>query len=547
MTTGIRAMRRGFLVGLFLSPCLLAHVAHGDTKGTLGDIRAKPPTPKRAPKAAPKKTAPGRSKVGAARPQPRVTRPVVKKTPASRPAEVARKEPPSPSVLTVSALGRTGYRSIGAALAKAQAGAKIRVEPGIYTESLVLDKKVEIEPTKYDPPCVIEGVTGPALTMRAAAATVRGFTLRLRADSTAGFAVEIPQGRLLLDDCEISGGATASVAVLGTGTNPYLTRCRIQKSLRDGVLVVSQASPTFTDCTLAQNTQAGARVAGGAQPVFQGCVFVKNQAQGVILNQSGGAAFSKCDFAENGTAGVRAEADAIATFRSCNFRSNQGNGIIGVQKSELALEYCTFTRNQNGAEIQDETTVKFVGCRLSDHPGTGIAVRSNSRGTFEKCEIWGTGGHGIFVSLSSPTFKECNSIKNHGSALQVHNQSNPVFKDCELSHGVDWSAVVITGNSNPTLRRTKIHSSKHGGVEIVASRGAFENCEIYEHAWTGLSIGKSSDPLIRNCVIRNNGHWGVAVFDSGKGTLEGYEIRSNPRGSLDKHSNGHPVIRASRL
>ena len=47
-------------------------------------------------------------------------------------------------VLVVAAAGKADHRSIGAALSAAKPGARILVRPGVYRESLVLDKPVEI-------------------------------------------------------------------------------------------------------------------------------------------------------------------------------------------------------------------------------------------------------------------------------------------------------------------------------------------------------------------------------------------------------------------
>lgn len=82
---------------------------------------------------------------------------------------------------------------------------------------------------------------------------------------------------------------------------------------------------------------------------------------------------------------------------------------------------------------------------------------------------------------------------------------------------------------------------------VEESRVTMEACEGWGSAWHGTVITGVADAPVKNCTIRDNGHWGVALYDAAATTFESCEVRSNARGSLGNHTGRAPTIRASRL
>src|SRR5262249_51462776 len=64
--------------------------------------------------------------------------------------------PPGPAAITVSRLGQGQYKSISEAIKAAKPGTQIRVGSGIYSESLLLDKPVEIGPADSAGEVIVE-------------------------------------------------------------------------------------------------------------------------------------------------------------------------------------------------------------------------------------------------------------------------------------------------------------------------------------------------------------------------------------------------------
>jgi F-box protein 11 len=511
---------------------LLVHGAGADNKDTLDSIRSKRPPRKSS---TPSRPAPSRPRTKV----PRATKPVA-----------AVPQPASPAPLIVAPLGGTPYRTLAAALKAAKPGAKIRVRSGIYAESLVLDRPVEIVPDQFDPGgIIVEGVSGPALIVTASAATVQGLTFRLRADVRADYCVDVSNGRFTLDDCEVTSGTKAAVAIRGMKTDAYVNRCRIKGSMGDGASMTDQAGATFTDCELVDNASAGMRVTTEAHPILQTCILRKNKAQGLYAGDGATPSLAQCDLLENAAEGLVVEKTARATLRGGNVRGNAATGVLANEKADLVMEGVTLTANKVGVEVHNSSVAILTACRMVGHSQNGLAFRAQSRGTVERTEISKCGWHGISLETGSdPIFRNCSSRENNATALIVNDQSRGTFEDCDFANGHDWSCVNVLSGSDPIMRRCKIRDSARGGMEISrGAKGLFEEVEVFGNAWSGITLSQKADPVLKGCTVRNNQHWGFYVYEDGRGTLENCDVRANGRGSLAFPTNTQPTIRESRL
>jgi len=163
---------------------------------------------------------------------------------------IAAPSPPPPSTnptpprfrtLIVDQMHRGDYPTISAAIAAANAGDRIIVRPGFYSEGLVIDKPLEIIGEGDRAEIVVCAIGTPVILFQTTAGRVRNLTLR-----QAGglwFGVDIKQGRLELEDCDISSVMLACVAI-HDGADPRLRRNRIHDSKAGGVYIYHNAIPT---------------------------------------------------------------------------------------------------------------------------------------------------------------------------------------------------------------------------------------------------------------------------------------------------------------
>ncbi|MCW5213177.1 TIR domain-containing protein, partial [Desulfobulbus sp. TB] len=171
----------------------------------------------------------------------------------------------SPTVI-VDQNSRGDYATITEALETVKAGTRILVRPGLYKESIVIDKPVEIIGDGDRDKIVIESFGKSAVLFKAKAGSLINLTLRQVGSKGwhGGYGVDIAQGKLIMEDCDISSQSDSCV-VIHSFADPSLRRCRIHDgkengisfSYRNGILGILEDNDIFA------NALAGVDIAGG--------------------------------------------------------------------------------------------------------------------------------------------------------------------------------------------------------------------------------------------------------------------------------------------
>ena len=263
--------------------------------------------------------------------------------------------------LVVSRNGRGDYNTIGDALANAKDGARVWVRPGLYEESLLLDRPVELiaEGARSDVRVLSHGE--PCLHLATDEARVCGFTLGNEGTGTYP-AIWVPTGQLVLDDCAVTSGCGHGLAVVGAESRVDALHCVFTGSLYAGAHVSNHARPTFTDCVFQLNGGDGVRIVRQARPRLVGCLLLQNLDTGALVGNSGRGEFLRCQFLQHELDGLRLEADGEATLTGCVFQANGRCGAYAKPKGQGALVACRFIRN-GATQVAD--TIIMKGSALS--------------------------------------------------------------------------------------------------------------------------------------------------------------------------------------
>jgi TIR domain len=152
-------------------------------------------------------------------------------------------QPPAPKTeprtRIVDPLYRGDHSTIGAAIEAAEPGDRILIRPGLFHEGLVIDKPLEIIGDGKPGEVVIRATGQDAIIFKTTMGRVANVVLRQTASSQTDevwYGVDITQGRLELEDCDITSQSGACVAIRG-GADPRLRRNRIHDGKSTGVSV----------------------------------------------------------------------------------------------------------------------------------------------------------------------------------------------------------------------------------------------------------------------------------------------------------------------
>jgi hypothetical protein len=271
--------------------------------------------------------------------------------------------------------GAADFTAIGAAVGAATPGTRIVVAPGVYAEGVVLDRPVEIVADREagEGRVVIEATETSCLRMETGYAVVRGLVLRGRTglEHRTRFAVDVPQGHLVLEDCDVTSDALAGVAIRGRDACPVLRRCQIRDGKGSGVFVHHGGTGTLEDCAVVGNALAGVEIGNDGNPTLRRCVILDGRGPGVYVSLGGAGTFEDCTVSGNGGAGVEIGWHGGPVLRRCRVTRNGQHAVRLYAGGGGTFEACDLSENPLGAWDIAEGWLQHNGARASGRPASG--------------------------------------------------------------------------------------------------------------------------------------------------------------------------------
>ena len=199
--------------------------------------------------------------------------------------------------LVVAKTGQFDYSTIGEALKNAKPGTSIVVHPGLYKESLVLNKPIEITGNGEQDPVIIESVDASCIQMQTDYALIRGLTLRARGRN---YTLESRQGQLVVEDCDIKSFDYTVMRICGFNVHAVIRRCQIHDGKWNGVWISNSAQGILEDSQIIGNGHAGIGVGCGSQVEVRRCQINRNGGEAIAVYNYGRVKVEDCDLTENG-------------------------------------------------------------------------------------------------------------------------------------------------------------------------------------------------------------------------------------------------------
>lgn len=252
-----------------------------------------------------------------------------------------------PNKIVVAKTGKADYRKISDAVKNAAPGARIKVRSGIYNESILIDKPLEIVGDGKVEDIVIESVSSDCIRMETDSAVVRGITLVGR--SIKHNAVYISQGELLLENCTITSKGLAGVAIQGDRANPTLRNCQIRDGSASGVFAYEKARGTIEDCEIIGNGHAGVEIKEGANPIVRNCQIRDGKESGVFVYDKGLGTIEDCEIFGNTYAGVEIKSGGNPVIRRCQINKNRYYAVFVHADGAGTIESNDLTGNGRGS------------------------------------------------------------------------------------------------------------------------------------------------------------------------------------------------------
>ena len=259
----------------------------------------------------------------------------------------AKTEPPTH---VVDAYQRGDFATVSAAIAAAKPGDRILVRPGLYEEGLVVDKPLEILGDGPVADIEIRARGTNALVFQANIGRVANLTLRQAGGrgKAKWYGVDIRQGRLELEGCDISSQSLACVAIRD-GADPRLRRNQIHNGNQSGVYVLDSGMGTLEDNDITGNAFSGVAIKTGGNPTLRRNQVHDNKQSGVYVLDSGLGTLEDNDITDNAFSGVSVKTGANLTVRANRINRN-GRQAVWIREGGRGLvEGNDLTGNARGA------------------------------------------------------------------------------------------------------------------------------------------------------------------------------------------------------
>lgn len=306
----------------------------------------------------------------------------------------------SPTVI-VDPMHHGDFTTITDAIRLAEPGTRILVRHGLYSEGLVIDKPLEIIGDGGPGEIVVQAQGISVIKFQTSMGRIVNLTLRQMGGKS--FCVDIGQGRLELEDCDIASQGLSCIGVYG-GADPRLRRNRIHDSRKgSGVFVYDNGRATLEDNDIFGNAFSGVEITNGADPTLRRNRIHDGKQSGVHIHDNGQGTLEDNDIFSNGRGEVQIGSTSNPIMRRNRIHDSKvGSGVIVYDGGQGTLEdNDIFSNALSGISARNGGHPVVTNSRINKNASFGIRIYGNGGGTFKNNDLAKNGKGAWSISETS--------------------------------------------------------------------------------------------------------------------------------------------------
>ncbi|MCW2542372.1 MAG: putative sporulation protein match [Frankiales bacterium] len=451
---------------------------------------------------------------------------------------------PTGRTLTVSANGQAAFRTIGAALQDAEAGAIISILPGHYAESLVVSRQCRLVAEEGFGTVKIAAWQGSAVTMAASRASLTNLQLSSPDPSLA--TIDVGFGELTVDHCEVASSGAAAVFVRDAA-KLHLRNSTIGNSRGVGLLMTDGASGTITSTLFDQIAGTAILLRSGADPIVRDCDIKNTAGNGICSSDGAQGTVQDCRITHIQSPAIAVNEGSSTRFISTDVFDTTSVGIYLTSAAKSVFEKCTVSGTGSvGVMLDDRADPQLRECEITGATGAAVHIVDNGRGELIDCTLSGSAVGLNLAGAASPVVRG-GLISECGTGVRVAEQAA-----CDLSEiivrDIEGNGVEIGDSTRPTLRKLTVLRSGAAGVVLDGkSQATVADCQVSQAAASGVLVGGEAELNLTGTVVRACGEFGVHFGSGTQGRVSGCRIRGNQAEGLSISSEASVGTEANNI
>ncbi|WP_410650732.1 right-handed parallel beta-helix repeat-containing protein [Amycolatopsis sp. cmx-4-54] len=427
------------------------------------------------------------------------------------------------NTITVSPAGQ-GYRSIGEAVAHAPNGAVILVEPGHYSEQVVLTKPVTITAESGPGTVRLTANSGAAVVLAADSAALSGLTIVSSDEETP--AIFVPGGQLSATECEVRAASWAAVYACEGGT-VLMRECSVRNPAGAGVVVAAGKGSVLDTCTLSGLGTSGVVVAGDGGLLMRSCTVDSAEGNGIFLNGQSTLTVEDSTVRDAGKPAVAVEQQADLTATRVTVADTGALGWFLASTGSILLEDCRVEDSSaEGVYVAESCAPRLRGCRIRGAGGRGLHFADRAGGVVSGVEVSAVDGAGIGVTERSVPEFDGVDVRECTVGVYIDEGADPFFQRLYVRDSRD-TAIAVTGEARGRLDRVEIDGAAAAGLVVAGgARPAVSGLSV-KGAGTSAVVVAEATLALTDADITGTGGDGVLVRAGGDLSL----TRSRVHGS----------------
>jgi PGF-pre-PGF domain-containing protein len=413
--------------------------------------------------------------------------------------------------------------SIQAAVNSASSGDTIIVDPGTYTENIVINNKDNLEIRSSQGPdntIIASNSTGKDIISIGARMNLKitGFTISGAGGGSSGINLNMCR------DCAVENNKFLNNSVgiyLRSSGNIVIRNNIVTTGTGSGIYSTQSYSTTISGNNISGYTSGIYIFNSQGSNTISGNTVSQNSGSGIQLEDTNNNNTLESNIvSSNGVRGVYLARSSKNNLKNNIVSSNGGNGIeMGYSSENTVLgnkvSGNTTTINNHGIFL-DNCTNSYVQSNTVSSCEYGIAMRySNNNHVINNNA--NENDRGFYVAYTSSENKlsgnKANSNKVNG--IQLHNDTkNNIVNDNEANLNTNYGIYLENANSNNVSNNVASQNSK--GIVLqgsVSTQNTFSNNTL-SYNGDGIRFDNSSENNIINNIISSSSTYGICLVGS---------------------------------